>query len=81
VVPAAAQLGNATIEARVLETPQGVVCPAAEQLEITQNVIRNELLVAIRERVYHHLLLPPLLPQLLDPLMNVEVRLDGLVLH
>ena len=54
VLPAAAQLGNATYEPRVLETPQGEVCPAAEQLEMTRNVIRNELLVTIRERV-----LPP----------------------
>ena len=54
VLPAAAQLGNATYEPRVLETPQGEVCPAAEQLETTRNVIRNELLATIRERV-----LPP----------------------
>jgi len=51
VLPAAAQLGSATIEARVLDTPQGVVCPAAEQLEMTRNEIRNELLTSIRERV------------------------------
>ena len=51
VLPAAAQLGNATYEPRVLETPQGEVCPAAEQLEMTRNEIRNELLVTIRERV------------------------------
>ena len=54
VLPAAAQLGNATYEPRVLETPQGEVCPAAEQLEMTRNVIRNELFVTIRDRV-----LPP----------------------
>ena len=51
VLPAAAQLGNATYEPRVLETPQGEVCPAAEQLEMTQNEIRNEVLVTIQERV------------------------------
>ena len=54
VLPAATQLGNATHEPKVLETPQGVVCPAAEQLENTRNIIRNELLITIRERV-----LPP----------------------
>ena len=34
VLPVAAQLGSATYGARVLGTPQGVVCPAAEQLEM-----------------------------------------------
>ena len=51
VLPAAAQLGNATYEPRVLETPQGEVCPLAEQLEMIRNEIRNELLETIRERV------------------------------
>ena len=54
VLPAATQLGNGTHEPRALETPQGVVCPAAEQLEMTRNIIRNETLTILRERV-----LPP----------------------
>ena len=54
VLPAADQLGNVTYELRVLETPQGEVCPAAEQLEMTQSVIQNQILAIIRERV-----LPP----------------------
>jgi len=54
VLPAATQLGNATYEPKVLETPQGVVCPAAEQLKMTRNIIRNETLTILRERV-----LPP----------------------
>ena len=54
VLPAATQLGNATYEPRVLETPQGVLCPTAEQLEMTRNIIRNETLTILRERV-----LPP----------------------
>jgi len=54
VFPAATQLGNATHEAKVLETPQGVVCPAVEQLEMTRNAIRNETLIILREHV-----LPP----------------------
>ena len=51
MLPAAAQLGNATYEARVLETPRGELCPAPEQLEMTRNEITNEVLVAIREHV------------------------------
>ena len=35
VLPVSAQLGSATIEARVLDTPQGLVCPPAEELEMT----------------------------------------------
>ena len=54
VLPVSAQLGSATIEARVLDTPQGLVCPAAEELEMTRNEVRSELLITIRERV-----LPP----------------------
>ena len=54
VIPAADQLGNATYEVRVLETPQGEVCPSAEQLEMTRSVIQNQILAIIRERV-----LPP----------------------
>ena len=54
VLPAATQLGNATYEPKVLETPQGVLCPGAEQLEMTRNIIRNETLTILRERV-----LPP----------------------
>ena len=59
VLPVASQLGNATYryEVKVLETPQGEVCPAAEQLERTRNEIRNETLTIIRERV-----LPPPAP-------------------
>ena len=54
VLPVSAQLGSATIEARVLETPQGVMCPAAEQLERTLNMIRNETL-----GILEHVLPPP----------------------
>ena len=55
MLPAAAQLGNVTYEATVLETPQGAECPTTEQLEVTLSTIRNETL-SILERV-----LPPAL--------------------
>ena len=51
VLPAATQLGSAIYQPKVLRTPQGEVCPAEEQLERTRNVIRNELLATIHERV------------------------------
>jgi len=54
VFSVAAQISNAIYETRVLETPQGVVCPAAEQREMTRNLIRNETRTILRERV-----LPP----------------------
>lgn len=50
----AAQISNAIYETRVLETTRGVVCSAAEQREMTRNLIRNETRTILHERV-----LPP----------------------
>jgi len=54
VFSVAAQISNAIYETRVLETPRGVVCPAAEQREMTRNWIRNATHTILHERV-----LPP----------------------
>ena len=51
VLPAATQLGNATYQAKVLGTPQGSMCPASEQLQMTRNVIRNETRTIIRDQI------------------------------
>lgn len=69
VLPVSTQLGSATYEASVLDTPPGVVCPAADQLEMTRKEIRSELLVTNHEHVYHH------------PLMNMTGGLVGLELR